>query len=211
MQTNRQQLFQNSNPHDVESVKRKYKSVVESCLFLQCQLNAACVVEEHDRKYILLVLPNKASVQILTISGTHAHAFMFRCVLSVLGEISRIISVADPVRQRGGGGVQELFSGGNAKQSEQICGEGLGPAYGPQKAPGFLMLKYAFFHILDTLFLSFLTPSSTPKTDKNRTLHCTSINLRYLYVITHFAKNLHFLIFMKKLCLSLFNLSRYTK
>ena len=37
---------------------------------------------------------------------------------------------------------------------------------------------------------------STPKTDKNKTLHCTSINLRYFYVITHFAKifaffNLH--------------------
>ena len=107
MQTNRQQLFQNSNPHDVESLKRKYKSVVESCLFLQCQFNAACVVGEHDRKYILLVLPNKASVQILTISGTHAHAFMFRCVLSVLGEISRIISVADPVRQ--GGGIKSYF------------------------------------------------------------------------------------------------------
>ena len=74
------------------------------------------------RKYTLLVLPNKASVQILRISGTHIHTFISRCVLSVLGEISRIISVADPVPQ--GGGAQELFSGGNAKQSEQMCGRG---------------------------------------------------------------------------------------
>ena len=50
------------------------------------------------RKYILLVLLNKASVQILGISGTHTHTFISRCVLSVLGEISTIISVADPVR-----------------------------------------------------------------------------------------------------------------
>ena len=114
---------------------------------------------------------------------------MSRCVLSVLGEISRIISVADRVRQGvGGGGFQVEMP---SKVSKYVAG-GLWLAYGPQKAPGFLMLKYAFSHILETLFLSFLTPTSTPKTDKNRTLHCTSINLRYLYVITHFAKNFHF-------------------
>ena len=39
------------------------------------------------------------------------------------------------------------------------------------------MLKYAFFHILETLFLSFLMPSSIPKIDKNRTLHSISINI----------------------------------
>ena len=48
---------------------------------------------------------------------------------------------------------------------------------------------YAFSYILETLFLSFLTPSLTPKTDENRTLHCTSINLRYFYVIIHYKKN----------------------
>ena len=47
----------------------------------------------------------------------------------------------------------------------------------------FLMLKYTFFHILETLFLSFLTVSSTPKTDKNSISHCTSINSRYFYVL----------------------------
>ena len=49
------------------------------------------------------------------------------------------------------------------------------------EAFGFLMLKYAFSHILETLLLSFLISSSTPKADKNRTLDCTSINLKYSY------------------------------
>ena len=44
------------------------------------------------------------------------------------------------------------------------------------EAFGFLMLKYAFSYILGALFLSFLTGSSTPKTDINSTLHCTSNN-----------------------------------
>ena len=47
-----------------------------------------------------------------------------------------------------------------------------------------LMLKYAFSHVLETLFLS------TLKTDKNSTSHCTSINLRYFYVLYPFF-NLH--------------------
>ena len=34
---------------------------------------------------------------------------------------------------------------------------------GPWKLLGFLMLKYAFSHIPEILFLSFLTSSSTPK------------------------------------------------
>ena len=41
------------------------------------------------------------------------------------------------------------------------------------------MLKYAFSHILETLFLSFLTP----KVDKNRALEFTSINLRHSYIL----------------------------
>ena len=41
---------------------------------------------------------------------------------------------------------------------------------------GVLMPKYAFSHILETIFLSFLTVSSTPKSDKNSTSHYTSIN-----------------------------------
>ena len=76
-----------------------------------------------------------------------------------------------------------------------------------QEALGFLMLKYAFSHILETFFLWFLTPRLTPKNDKNRTLHCISINLRYLYVITYFAIQS----LWNKLCFRLFTLSRYTK
>ena len=44
------------------------------------------------------------------------------------------------------------------------------------EAFGFLMLKYTFSHILETLFLSFLTSILTPKVDKNRALEFTSIN-----------------------------------
>ena len=50
------------------------------------------------------------------------------------------------------------------------------------EALGFLMLKYAFSHILKTLFLLFLTSTLTPKSDKNRTLDCTSIN-QYSYIL----------------------------
>ena len=54
----------------------------------------------------------------------------------------------------------------------------------------FLMLKYAFSHILDTLFLKFLTSISTPKIDKNGTLDYTSISLRHSYIL-HLFFNLH--------------------
>ena len=58
------------------------------------------------------------------------------------------------------------------------------------EAFGYLMLKYAFSHILETLFLSFLTSILTPKVDKNRTLEFTSINLRHSYIL-HLFFNLH--------------------
>ena len=58
------------------------------------------------------------------------------------------------------------------------------------EAFGFLVLKYAFSHILETLFLSFLTSILTPKVDKNRTLEFTSINLRHSYIL-HLFFNLH--------------------
>ena len=54
------------------------------------------------------------------------------------------------------------------------------------EAFGFLMLKYAFSHILETLFLLFLTP----KVDKNRALDFTSINLRHSDML-HLFFNLH--------------------
>ena len=55
---------------------------------------------------------------------------------------------------------------------------------------GFLMLKYAFSHILETLFLLFLTSILTPKVDKNRALDFTSINLRHSDM-RHLFFNLH--------------------
>ena len=58
------------------------------------------------------------------------------------------------------------------------------------EAFGFLMLKYAISHILETLFLSFLTSILTPKVDKNRALEFTSINLRHFYIL-HLFFNLH--------------------
>ena len=58
------------------------------------------------------------------------------------------------------------------------------------EAFGFLMFKYAFSHILETLFLSFLTSILTPKVDKNRALDFTSINLRHSYIL-HLFFNLH--------------------
>ena len=58
------------------------------------------------------------------------------------------------------------------------------------EAFGFLMLKYAFSHILGTLFLSFLTSILTPNVDKNRALEFTSINLRHSYIL-HLFFNLH--------------------
>ena len=58
------------------------------------------------------------------------------------------------------------------------------------EAFGFLMLKYAFSHILETLFLLFLTSILTPKVDKNRALHFTSINLRHSDML-HLFFNLH--------------------
>ena len=59
------------------------------------------------------------------------------------------------------------------------------------EAFGFLMLKYAISHILETL--SFLTSILTPNVDNNRALEFTSINLRHSYIL-HLFFNL-----MKKL------------
>ena len=58
------------------------------------------------------------------------------------------------------------------------------------EAFGCLMLKYAFSHILETLFLLFLTSILTPKVDKNRALDFTSINLRHSDML-HLFFNLH--------------------
>ena len=62
------------------------------------------------------------------------------------------------------------------------------------EAFGFLMLKYAFSHILETLFLLFKTSILTPNVDKNRALDFTSINLKHSHML-HLFFNLH-----EKLC-----------
>ena len=62
------------------------------------------------------------------------------------------------------------------------------------EAFGFLMLKYAFSQILETLFLLFKTSILTPKVDKNRALDFTSINLKHSHML-HLFFNLH-----EKLC-----------
>ena len=46
----------------------------------------------------------------------------------------------------------------------------------------FSVFKYAFSHILETLFLSFLTLVEYQNLIK--LVHCSSINLRYFYVVT---------------------------
>ena len=58
------------------------------------------------------------------------------------------------------------------------------------EAFGFLMFKYAFSHILETIFLKFLTSILTPNVDKNRTLEFTSIKLRHSHIL-HLFFNLH--------------------
>ena len=65
-----------------------------------------------------------------------------------------------------------------------------GPASEALEAFGFLMLKYSFSHILETLFLLFLTSILTPKVDKNRALEFTSINLRHSYILHLFLGGL---------------------
>ena len=58
------------------------------------------------------------------------------------------------------------------------------------EAFGVLMLKYAFSHILETLFRLFLTSILTPKVYKNRPLDFTSINVRHSDML-HLLFNLH--------------------
>ena len=100
--------------------------------------------------------------------------------------------------------IQDLVKGGPqllrpkvadvAKQSRASKASNLRPGSRARlralEAFGYLMLKYAFSHILETLFLSFLTSILTPKVDKNRTLEFTSINLRHSYIL-HLFFNLH--------------------
>ena len=100
--------------------------------------------------------------------------------------------------------IQDLVKGGPqllrpkvadiAKRSRaseaSILGPGSRACLRALEAFGFLMLKYAFSHILETLFVLFLTSILTPKVDKNRALDFTSINLRHSDML-HLFFNLH--------------------
>ena len=71
-----------------------------------------------------------------------------------------------------------------------FCGRGPGPAYRALEAFGFLMLKYAFSHILETLFPLFLTSILTPKVDKNRALDFSFNKFETLLDVLHLFFNL---------------------
>ena len=91
-----------------------------------------------------------------------------------------VFSGADPGFGQGGGPASEADVAKRSRTSEaSILRPGSRARLRALEAFGFLMLKYAFSHILDTLFLLFLTFILTPKVDKNRALDFTSINLRH--------------------------------
>ena len=93
--------------------------------------------------------------------------------------------------------IQDLVKGGapaseaeSCRHSEAVLWPGSRARLRALEAFGFLMLKYAFSHILETLFLLFLTSILTSKVDKNRALDFTSINLRHSDML-HLFFNLH--------------------
>ena len=97
-------------------------------------------------------------------------------------------SGADPGFGQGGAPASETESCGCSEASNLQLGSRA--RLRALEAFGFLMVKYAFSHILETLFLSFLTSILTPNVDKNRALELTSINLRHSYIL-HLFFNLH--------------------
>ena len=101
-------------------------------------------------------------------------------------------SGADPGFGQGGGPASEAESCRRSKAESRERSEhsAAGVRLRALEAFGFLMLKYAFSHILETLFLLFLTSILTPKVDKNRALDFTSINLRHSDML-HLFFNLH--------------------
>ena len=94
--------------------------------------------------------------------------------------------------------IQDLVKGGGPASEAESCRRSEASILWPGsrarlralEAFGFLMLKYAFSHILETLFPLFLTSILTPKVDKNRALDFTSINLRHSDML-HLFFNLH--------------------
>ena len=95
---------------------------------------------------------------------------------------------ADPGFGQGGGPASEAKSCrhsevGSHERSEQSAAGVQGLLMGPGSL-------WVLSHILETLFLSFLTSILTPNVDKNRALEFTSINLRHSYIL-HLFFNLH--------------------
>ena len=100
---------------------------------------------------------------------------------------------ADPGFGQGGSQASEAESRRSEAESRERSEQSVAGVQGPLKGPGsfwILMLEYTFSHILETLFLSFLTSILTPKVDKDRVLDFTSINLRHSYIL-HLFFNLH--------------------
>ena len=94
--------------------------------------------------------------------------------------------------------IQDLVKGGTPASEAESCRRSEASNLQPGsraclralEAFGFLMLKYTFSYILETLSLSFSTYILTPNVDKNRALEFTSINLRHSYIL-HLFFNLH--------------------
>ena len=105
-----------------------------------------------------------------------------------------LISGVDPGFGQGGPQLLRLKIADIAKRSRASEASILRPGSKAHlralEAFGVLMLKYAFSHILETLFLLFLTSILTPKVDKKRALDFTSINLRHSDML-HLFFNLH--------------------
>ena len=115
-------------------------------------------------------------------------------ILIVLTAVTHIFRCGSRIWSRGGPQLLRPTVADVAKRSRASEASILRPGSRARlralEAFGFLMLKYAFSHILDTLFLLFLTFILTPKVDKNRALDFTSINLRHSDML-HLFFNLH--------------------
>ena len=140
-----------------------------------------CMLILSQCKYLHWIqpIPNRLYILLKTVAQTHAEPeanFYHTCQVRI----------------------QDLVKGGGPASEAESCrhSEASIPWLGSRsrlralEAFGFLMLKYAFSHILETLFLLFLTSISTPKVDKNRALDFTSINLRHSDML-HLFFNLH--------------------
>ena len=100
------------------------------------------------------------------------------------------VTGADPGFGQGGAQLLRLKVAAIAKRScaSEVSNLRPGSRARLRALEAFGFFKYAFSHILETLFLSFLTSILTPKVDKNRALEFTSINLEHSYILHLFFK-----------------------